>query len=144
MFCLYHFIKILFVQKSSYKVQSRKPNVEFYFRNFFFIYYYYFIFFGTRYKSVIIGEGDNNMYAIFVCICWHYNTTTRSHNTTKEYHSNIWRTFYQMYHGLIDSLVFNANFSSISAMSWHHGSSGKICSFNTWCSVFISINTILL
>ena len=29
--------------------------------NFFFV-------FGTRYKSVIIGEGDNNMYAIMVCI----------------------------------------------------------------------------
>jgi len=76
LYCLYHFIKIIFVQKSSYKVQSRKPNVEFYFRNFFFIYYYYFIFFGTRYKSVIIGEGDNNMYAIFVCIWWHYNKVT--------------------------------------------------------------------
>jgi hypothetical protein len=34
-----------------------------------------------------------------------------------------------MYHGLIDSLVLNANLNSISAMSWHHGSSGEICSF---------------
>jgi len=71
-------------------------------------------------------------------------TLQQGNNTAKEYHSNIWRACYQMYHGLIDSLVLNANLSSISAMSWHHGSSGEICSFNTWCSVFISINIMLL